>query len=56
MDEKVKQPLHRRLKEIKFTYPEEFECKLLEIIKDPEEFGSYTGCPTITQQPIEIIQ
>ena len=41
MDEKVKQPLQRRLEEIKSMLPKESECKLIEIIKDPEEFGSY---------------
>jgi len=46
MDEKVKQPLQRRLEEIKSMLPKESECKLIEIIKDPEEFGSYTSCPT----------
>ena len=41
MDEKEKQPFHRRLEEIKFTLPKESECKLIEIIKDPGKLDSY---------------
>ena len=41
MDEKGKQPLHRRLEVIKFTIPKEFECKLIEIIKDPIKLDNY---------------
>ena len=41
MDEKGKQLLHRRLEEIKFTFPKESECKLIEIIKDPKKLDRY---------------
>jgi len=36
-----KQPLHRRLEEIKITFPKKSECKLIEIIKEPERLDSY---------------
>ena len=41
MDEKGKQLLHRRSEEIKVTIPKEYECKLIEIIKDPIKLDSY---------------
>jgi hypothetical protein len=36
-----KQPLHKRLEEIKITFPKKSECKLIEIIKEPERLDSY---------------
>ena len=36
-----KQPLHKGLEEIKITFPKKSECKLIEIIKEPETLDSY---------------
>ena len=36
-----KQTLYRRLEEIKYTFPKESECKLIEIINEPERLDSY---------------
>jgi len=36
-----KQALYRRLEKIKYTFPKESECKLIEIINEPERLDSY---------------